>query len=520
MALPNYPTQLVDYYFQSYGLGKRGTLRSYHNAIRNNGSVSYIENLADHVYENSFKDKASRDDFDKHFGIKDWQETRESLPETIVKGNIQRLKEVGAGGVQVGAKIASLLGADEKEWDDVADDIRGDHKPTTHKSFHDFMYSKDFGDLFAFGGEAFASSAVEWPLMFYAWIPYVVGRTGEIASDRAESDGRDIPSGEDFFFAAPTAVVVSALDKLGAKKIFGIPQNIRKAADFPAVVAAAIGIETATEAVQEGLEYTATTAGTKTGFSTKQLGESMLAGGLVGAVAGGTIRTTTGAGQLATGRHPASEDDPINKIFIDTLDNGLPNVESEKVKTGVQKVDMNRVKEAVEKFSDAENNDIKGENKIGFVLGLASTLAKKIGVKPDIEFTEAVSEAYDAVEADVNPEGSVNNFRKAEAEAKAQHGPEQPEGATPGTPPTKDMELHVGQPWLKKTYPTQPWAPPGTPPTPPGTPPTPPGAPPGAHPRHPRHPVHHLRHQALRPWVQMEGNHHHKDHHLKVQQVR
>lgn len=122
---------------------------------------------------------------------------------------------------------------------------------------------------------------------------YIATRTEEVAGERATNDGREAPGGRDYAVAAPTAVAMSVLERLGAKGILG-EKEVGTAMDLLKETGRAAGKEAGTEFVQEGMEYTATTAGTETGYDAA----TMLDRGLAGAVAGGGIG---GVGRAATG---------------------------------------------------------------------------------------------------------------------------------------------------------------------------------------------------------------------------
>ena len=122
---------------------------------------------------------------------------------------------------------------------------------------------------------------------------YIASRTEEVADERATNDGREAPGGRDYAVAAPTAVAMSVLERLGAKGILG-EKEVGTAMDLLKETGRAAGKEAGTEFVQEGMEYTATTAGTETGYDPV----TMLDRGAAGAVAGGGIG---GVGRVATG---------------------------------------------------------------------------------------------------------------------------------------------------------------------------------------------------------------------------
>ena len=461
MPLPTYPQRLVDYYYQHAGLAERGiSLEEYHRAVQENGSVSYIEDLADHVYKDGgIEGRFDRDEFDEAIGMTKWQKERPGVLKTIGLQNVQRARDLPAGGGEFLGKIAEVFGMDEKDTDAITDWIRGKgHTPYTHTSWEDVLRSKSPADLGMMTFEVFLSSGVDMATILAAPYAYAGMFTGDIAHRRAESDERDNPSVMDMLVAAPTAAVVTLLDRWSLLNMFGLKSKLGSVRDVPLEVTKALGLEAATEGIQEGLEYAAETVGTKQGFDLNELGRSMSIGAAVGGTAGGAIRTGTAGAQLATGRHQADPSDEMNQEFVSTLNTETPKIDDEKVVQGVQQVDMNKVQEATIRLSDPQNNDPKGENKISFVMGLTGTLAKKIGVNPDLEFTKAVAKAYDAVDRKMNPNSAAataqnileeqeQQQREAEAQQQEEAPPtepsEQEQTATPAEEPVRPAEEPV-----------------------------------------------------------------------------
>lgn len=127
---------------------------------------------------------------------------------------------------------------------------------------------------------------------------YIATRTEEVAGERATNDGREAPGGRDYAVAAPTAVAMSVLERLGAKGILG-EKEVGTAMDLLKETGRAAGKEAGTEFVQEGMEYTATTAGTETGYDPVTMLDRSAAGAVAGGGIGGIGRAATGGAEMA-----------------------------------------------------------------------------------------------------------------------------------------------------------------------------------------------------------------------------
>lgn len=112
---------------------------------------------------------------------------------------------------------------------------------------------------------------------------YVAARTGELGQQRAEADRREDATVKDLIDVLPASIGSAMLERLGAKGILGVGDDVTRLSQIPGRVGVAAGQEAATEFAQESLESTATTLGTEQGFDLAETLES----GLAGAVAGG-----------------------------------------------------------------------------------------------------------------------------------------------------------------------------------------------------------------------------------------
>ena len=120
---------------------------------------------------------------------------------------------------------------------------------------------------------------------------YLLSRTMEIASERAQNNGTEVQD-QDIMIAAPIAIGATALERIGAKGMFGLDDAAKTAIGR---VGFAAGKEAGTEAIQEGTEDLATTLGTEQGFDKRQFENAVLGGGLAGGAMGAGVRGATEA---------------------------------------------------------------------------------------------------------------------------------------------------------------------------------------------------------------------------------
>lgn len=129
---------------------------------------------------------------------------------------------------------------------------------------------------------------------------YVAARTGELGQTRAGNDARTDATVGDLVAAAPAAVGSALLERLGTRGILGLDDVARSLREVPGAIGAAVLKEGLTEAGQEGIEYTAETLGTQTGFDPMQGADRALAGFVGGAGFGGSVRSVTAPLQAVT----------------------------------------------------------------------------------------------------------------------------------------------------------------------------------------------------------------------------
>ena len=145
-----------------------------------------------------------------------------------------------------------------------------------------------------FGIETGTVSLPHMAAMMASMPAYFTARVGQLASARAEADGRDAPSDGDYAASAAFAALVVAADKIGLDKIIA---SVGKGA-AKGTTGAAIG-EGVTELIQEGFEYANEIAGTKKEFDVDEAFDRMAAGAVGGAVAGGGLSAGGRLGKFA-----------------------------------------------------------------------------------------------------------------------------------------------------------------------------------------------------------------------------
>lgn len=164
--------------------------------------------------------------------------------------------------------------------------------------------------LIPFALEQGVISAPDMAAVLISLPAYVAARTGQMGQTRAENDLREDATVGDLLAAMPAAAASALLERIGTKGILGIGEKVavRGLTAIPRAVGAAALKEGLTEAGQEGIESVGETLGTERGFSATDTLERMLAGGLAGAIFGGSIRTVTAPLQQHMDRQRAALD--------------------------------------------------------------------------------------------------------------------------------------------------------------------------------------------------------------------
>jgi hypothetical protein len=199
-----------------------------------------------------------------------------------------------------------------KTWDRIEEDIG--YK--AHTSLDEVKNAEGVWNTIV-QASAFAAETglVSLPEMFAMFNPvslgaYGVARAGEIARERSKADGRTETTAADYAVSIPTMVLVTALDKIGAKYL--VPEGVRKklgdtvvgsvvakigakpATTFVGGAAKGVAHEVPTEVVQEVGEYLATHYGTEAGADWQGVSDAALGGALGGGGMGAVMGGVTG----------------------------------------------------------------------------------------------------------------------------------------------------------------------------------------------------------------------------------
>lgn len=204
----------------------------------------------------------------------------------------------------------------------------------------DDVKSDPLSNIGPFIGEQFVNSIPDMAALLTAPVPYVVARSGELSADRAENQGREVPTIEDLAVAAPAAAVSSTLDRLALGKSLGLGEAaITSGRQLGKEALKAGGSEALTEGAQENIEYAATNAGTQEGYDLAEAMDRGLAGAVAGAGIGGGMRGATGGVELlrqprAPGAQPVPpEADPardrVNTVGLEQTEQVTPETEPE-----------------------------------------------------------------------------------------------------------------------------------------------------------------------------------------------
>lgn len=141
-----------------------------------------------------------------------------------------------------------------------------------------------------FIAERVISSSPDMAAAVVAMPAYVAARTNEILNDRLKNDGKTLEDAtiSDVAAAAGSATLEATLERFATKGLLKGKGVTGK--NVATRVAKEAGIQSGTEALEEGIGYLGGTAGTKKGVDTTELATSMLEGAIVGAGLGGGVQ--------------------------------------------------------------------------------------------------------------------------------------------------------------------------------------------------------------------------------------
>lgn len=127
----------------------------------------------------------------------------------------------------------------------------------------------------------------------------LLGTSGNVAQQRAVSDGRTSANLTDATVGLPVGVVSTALDRIGAEGAAGKVVQSALTSTAPRRIATSGLTEFGTEGAQSGIEYAGGTVGTRDGFDAgealAQMAEGAVLGGLIGSGTRGGVELATNA---------------------------------------------------------------------------------------------------------------------------------------------------------------------------------------------------------------------------------
>jgi hypothetical protein len=141
-----------------------------------------------------------------------------------------------------------------------------------------------------FIAERVISSSPDMAAAVVAMPAYVASRTNEILNTRLQNDNKSLADAtiSDVAAAAGAATLEATLERFATKGLLKGKHVTGK--NVTTRIAKEIGIQSGTEAIEEGVGYLGGAAGTKKGVDTKELAENMLEGAIVGGGLGGGVQ--------------------------------------------------------------------------------------------------------------------------------------------------------------------------------------------------------------------------------------
>jgi len=324
--MQTFPHKIVDRFWNSH----EPTRKKFGNKLNflrdlQSQDPDFIELMANDVYERSYSDRISREEFDSNSGMETWRDAQPSWLWTVGQNMTMRAADLGAGlarsidaaawwledvvpgkdlmagylrwsGVTPG-QLDELAGGDLDKLESVVDlggtgeDQPPGRPPKSDDPSERSMFRQAATDVERFSDRHTLNPRVTWdefkdsPVTQFipfameqglislpdmaaavAVLPvYVAARTGEIGQERAENDMRDQATSGDLLNALPAAAASSMLDRFGAQKLFGMTDTIKDATlkEIGKAAGRRAAIESGTEALQEPIEQTGAALGTE-----------------------------------------------------------------------------------------------------------------------------------------------------------------------------------------------------------------------------------------------------------------
>ena len=309
----------------------------------------FVEDISEHLYTDKYS-KQDRAVFEKNAGVDKWRSDQPSWIEVVGAKTVKRGGELAGGAITTVDALAQWMeekiplgGIDFDTFEYVppeelaerggAGGLRAagrglagalpDYGYEDKTSWEDFKASpaKKF---FPFAMEHGLASLPDMAAAIVALPAYVMARTGEIADHRVLNNAVDISpeealgamehaTVEDLLYALPAAVASSALERIGAAKVFGLTDELRDTTvkEIGKAVARRAGGEAATEAVQEPVEQVGGAAGTERWrqMDAADISKELVEGAVQGAVVGLGFGGVVGAGTVGAQARARSKAD-------------------------------------------------------------------------------------------------------------------------------------------------------------------------------------------------------------------
>lgn len=140
--------------------------------------------------------------------------------------------------------------------------------------------------------ETLVSSSGDMAAALGAPVPYILGRTNEVAVNRATNDGRDAPSLTDIGIAAPAATLETLLERFTTMRLLPRGTTLATPGVLPAMgrIAKELGLQGSLGGIEELAPYFAETAGTQQGSTAQGALENFAAGAVSEGVLGGGVQ--------------------------------------------------------------------------------------------------------------------------------------------------------------------------------------------------------------------------------------
>jgi len=158
VGLSSVPNGLLSAFYDNYGQRLEWSdYDQFYNSIKQSGSVNLIDDLADTLYEEIYKDQVGREDFDEITGYKQWRGELPSRLASISGAAQERALDLASRGLDLAAKLVSEEKAGKLR--EKAESMRkADRGYETYTSLSDFQ-TEFLKNLLPYTAEQIAVSA-------------------------------------------------------------------------------------------------------------------------------------------------------------------------------------------------------------------------------------------------------------------------------------------------------------------------------------------------------------------------